>query len=139
MDEKKYYWKIYGNYYEVPKETYQKLKKNYDHAKLLKEYEAEVTVLSLDAFTSEELTLEEMVSDPEVNVEEAAVHNVLLESMRTARNSLSPDEKLLLELLFDQSKSQEEVSKITGTPRTTIDYRLEKILRKMRKIMGVKK
>lgn len=139
MDEKKYYWKIYGNYYEVPKETYQKLKKNYDHAKLLKEYEAEVTVLSLDAVTSCEHTIEEMVPDPEVNVEESAVHNVLLESMRTARNSLSPDEKLLLELLFDQSKSQEEVSKITGTPRTTIEYRLEKILRKMRKIMGVKK
>ena len=139
MDEKKYYWKIYGNYYEVPKETYQKLKKNYDHAKLLKEYEAEVTVLSLDAFTSEELTLEEMVSDPEVNVEEAAVHNVLLESMRTARNSLSPDEKLLLELLFDQSKSQDEAAKITGIPQRTISYRLEKILNKMRKIMGVKK
>ncbi|MBR0277590.1 MAG: sigma-70 family RNA polymerase sigma factor [Clostridia bacterium] len=139
MDEKKYYWIIYGNYYEVPKETYQKLKKNYDHAKLLKEYEAEVTVLSLDAFTSEELTLEEMVSDPEVNVEEAAVHNVLLESMRTARNSLSPDEKLLLELLFDQSKSQDEAAKITGIPQRTISYRLEKILNKMRKIMGVKK
>lgn len=139
MDEKKYYWKIYGNYYEVPKETYQKLKKNYDHAKLLKEYEAEVTVLSLDAVTSEELTLEEMVSDPEVNVEEAAVHNVLLESMRTARNSLSPDEKLLLELLFDQSKSQDEAAKITGIPQRTISYRLEKILNKMRKIMGVKK
>ena len=139
MDEKKYYWKIYGNYYEVPKETYQKLKKNHDHAKLLRQYEAEVTVLSLDAVTSGELTLEEMVPDPKVNIEEAAVHNVLLESMRTARNSLSPDEKLLLELLFDQSKSQEEVSKITGTPRTTIEYRLEKILRKMRKIMGVKK
>lgn len=139
MDEKKYYWKIYGNYYEVPKETYQKLKKNYDHAKLLKEYESEVTVLSLDAVTSGEHTLEEILPDPEVNVEETAVHNVLLASMRTARNSLSPDEKLLLELLFDQSKSQDEVSKITGIPQRTISYRLEKILDKMRKIMGVKK
>ena len=139
MDEKKYYWKIYGNYYEVPRETYQKLKKNHDHAKLLKEYEAEVTVLSLDAVTSGEHTLEEILPDPEVNVEETAVHNVLLASMRTARNSLSPDEKLLLELLFDQSKSQDEVSKITGIPQRTISYRLEKILDKMRKIMGVKK
>lgn len=139
MDEKKYYWKIYGNYYEVPRETYQKLKKNHDHAKLLKEYETEVTVLSLDAVTAGEHTLEEILPDPEVNVEKTAVHNVLLESMRTARNSLSPDEKLLLELLFDQSKSQDEVSKITGIPQRTISYRLEKILDKMRKIMGVKK
>lgn len=139
MDKKKYYWIIDGNYYEVPKETYQKLKKNYDHAKLLKEYEAEVTVLSLDAVTAGEHTLEEILPDPEVNVEETAVHNVLLESMRTARKSLSPDEKLLLELLFDQSKSQDEVSKITGIPQRTISYRLEKILDKMRKIMGVKK
>lgn len=139
MNEKKYYWKMNGYYYEVPKETYQKLKKDYDHAKLLKKYEAEVTVLSLDAVTSGEHTFEEFLSDPEVNVEETAIHNILLETMRTARNSLSPDEKLLLELLFDQRKSQEEVSKITGIPRRTISYRLKKILYKMRKIMGVKK
>ena len=139
MDEKKYYWKIYGNYYEVPRETYQKLKKNYDHAKMLKEYEAEVTVLSLDAITSGEHSLSEVLSDPDVNVEDTAIHNVLLETMRTARNSLSADERLLLELLFDQSKSQDEASKIIGVPQSTISYRLEKVLDKMRKIMGVKK
>ena len=139
MNDKKYYWIIDGNYYEVSKETYQKLKKNHDHARMLKEYEAAVTILSLDAVVSGEHTLEEILPDPNVNVEETAIHDAFLEKMRTARNHLSSDEKLLLELLFDQSKSQEEASKITGIPQSTISYRLEKVLDKLRRIMGVKK
>ena len=52
---KKYYWIIDGKYYEVSKETYQKFKREYDHAKMLDEYEKKVIVLSLDAVTSGEL------------------------------------------------------------------------------------
>ena len=46
---KKYYWIIEKKYYEVSKETYQKFKSEYDHSKMLKEYEDEVTVLSLES------------------------------------------------------------------------------------------
>ena len=139
MENKKYYWIISGDYYEVSKETYQKLKKNYDHHRMLREYEAEVTVLSLDATTSDNISLYELIPDPNTNVEEDAIHNVLLEKMRIARDGLSPDERLLLELLFEQNKSQDEASKLTGIPQSTISYRLEKILNKMRKLMGVNK
>lgn len=138
MNDKKYYWIIDGKYYEVSKRTYQKLKSDYDHSKMLKEYEAEVTVLSLDNDTSYEHSLSEVVADPSVNVEDNAIHNVLVEKMRTARNNLSAEERLLLELLFDQNKSQYEAAEITGIPQSTISYRLEKTLKKMRKRMGLK-
>lgn len=139
MEEKKYYWIISGDYYEVSKETYQKFKKNYDRSRRLKQYEAEVTVLSLDTVAFDEHSLHSIIADPNVNVEEEAIHNVMLEKMRNARKDLSSDERLLLELLFEQNKSQDEASKITGIPQRTISYKLEKILNKLRNKMGVSK
>lgn len=137
MNNKKYYWIIDGKYYEVSKETYTKYKKDYDHSKRLKEYEAEVTILSLDKAITSELDLSEVLADPNVNVEDSAIHRILLEKMRAARNKLSADERLLLELLFENGKSQNEASEITGIPQSTISYKLERILDKLRKTMDL--
>ena len=140
MDNKKYYWIISGKYYEVPEDTYKKFKKEYDHARMLRKYEAEAMVLSMDMSTSAGYPLVDSIEDPTTNsVEDKALHNVLLEQMRNARESLPPEEQLLLELLFDQGKSQDEASEITGIPQRTISYRLQKILNKIREIMGIKK
>ena len=124
---KKYYWIIEKKYYEVSKDTYQKFKSEYDHSKMLKEYEEEVTVLSLDALSVGEHSFGEIVADPNVNLEDEVMQNILLEKMQKARETLSADDKLLLELLYDQNKSQYEVSQITGIAQSTISYRLEKI------------
>ena len=136
---KKYYWIIEKKYYEVSKETYQKFKSEYDHSKMLKEYEEEVTVLSLDAFTLGEHSFGEIVADPSVSPEDEVIQKILIENMQKARETLPADDKLLLTLLYDQNKSQDEVSQITGIAQSTISYRLEKILKKLRKIMGIKK
>jgi len=137
--DKKYYWIIDGKYYEVTKKQYQKFKKEYDHSKMLEEYEEEVVILSLDAMTSSDQPLGDIISDPDVNVEELAIHRILLQQMRNARSELDAEEQLLIELIFDQEKSQDEASAETGIPQSTISYRLEKALEKMRKKMGIKK
>ena len=137
--DKKYYWIIDGKYYEVTKKQYQKFKKEYDHSKMLEEYEEEVVILSLDAMTSSDHPLGDIISDPDVNVEELAIHRILLQQMRNARSELDAEEQLLIELIFDQEKSQDEASAETGIPQSTISYRLEKALEKMRKKMGIKK
>lgn len=67
------------------------------------------------------------------------MQKILIENMQRARETLSAGDKLLLTLLYDQNKSQDEVSQITGIAQSTISYRLEKILKKLRKIMGIKK
>lgn len=136
---KKHYWIIGKKYYEVSKDTYQKFKSEYDHSKMLKEYEEEVTVLSLDALSVGEHSFGEIVADPNVNLEEEVMQKILLEKMQKSRETLSADDKLLLKLLYDQNKSQDEVSQMTGIAQSTISYRLEKIIKKLRKIMGIKK
>lgn len=87
---KKYYWIIDGKYYEVSKETYQKFKREYDHAKMLEEYEKEVVVLSLDAVTSGEHSLSEVIPDTKINVEDDVIHKILIEKMLSAREELLP-------------------------------------------------
>ena len=40
---------------------------------------------------------------------------------------------------YDEEKTQDEISMITGIPQTTVSYRLKKVIEKLREIMGVKK
>ena len=61
------------------------------------------------------------------------------EKMLSAREELPSGDKLLLELLFDKNMSQDEAAKIIGMSQSTISYRLEKVLDKIRRKMGVKK
>ena len=117
---KKYYWIIDGKYYEVSKETYQKFKREYDHAKMLEEYENEFVVLSLDAVTSDEYSLSEVIPDTRTNVEDDVIHKILNEKMLSAREELPPDDKLLLELLFDKNMSQDEAAKIIGMSQSIV-------------------
>ena len=85
---KKYYWIIDGKYYEVSKETYQKYKKEHDHSKMLQKYEEEVHVFSLDAMAAEDITGHDIIADTSVNVEEEAIHNLMLEKLREVLKGL---------------------------------------------------
>ena len=89
---KKYYWIIDGKYYEVSKETYQKFKREYDHARMLQRYENEVYVFSLDAMATEETTGYDVIADLDVNVEETAVHNLMIEKLRDTMKKLDDEE-----------------------------------------------
>ena len=93
---KKYYWILDGKYYEVSKETYQKYKKEHDHSKMLQEYENEVHIFSLDAMAAADITGYGVIADTNVNVEDEAIHNIMLSNLRKARETLSSDEQLLL-------------------------------------------
>ena len=79
---KKYYWILDGKYYEVSKETYQKYKKEHDHSKMLQEYENEVHIFSLDAMAAADITGYGVIADTNVNVEDGAIHNIMLSNLK---------------------------------------------------------
>ena len=117
--DKKYYWIIDGKYYEVSKETYQKYKKEHDHSKMLQEYENEVHIFSLDAMAAEDITGYGVIADTNVNVEDEAIHNIMLNNLRKARETLSSDEQLLLTLLYDEGQTMGEIGKALGVSQQT--------------------
>lgn len=62
----------------------------------------------------------------------------MLEKLALAKEVLTGDERLLIDLFYEENKSQDEISNITGIPQTTVSYRLKKVIKKLRKIMGIK-
>ena len=134
---KKYYWIIDKKFYEVSKETYQKFKKEYDHARMLREYEEEdeIEVLSLDEYVTENITGYEMLSDPEVNVEDEAVHNVMLEKLKEIMKELSEKEKNLIDQLYKLEMTEREIAEEMGVSQCAVHKRKEKLLNKLKKIL----
>lgn len=134
---KKYYWILDGKYYEVSKETYQKYKKEHDHSKMLQEYENEVHIFSLDAMAAEDITGHDIIADTSVNVEEEAIHNIMLSNLRKARETLSSDEQLLLTLLYDEGQTMGEIGKALGVSQQAVSKKHSKIITKLKKILKI--
>ena len=80
----------------------------------------------------------ETVLASEFDVEEIVIKNLMLEKLALAKEDLTGDERLLIDLFYEENKSQDEISDITGSPQTTVSYRLKKVIKKLRKIMGIK-
>lgn len=137
MEDKKYYWIIDGKYYEVSKETYQKYKREHDHSKRLQKYENEVYVFSLDAMAAEDINGYDVIADMSVNVEQEALHNIMLENLRKARERLSSDEQLLLTLLYDEGKTMVEAGKRMGVSQQAISKKHNKIIAKLKEILKI--
>ena len=135
--DKKYYWIIDGKYYEVSKETYQKYKKEHDHSKMLQEYENEVHIFSLDAMAAENITGHDIIADTSVNVEDEAIHNIMLSNLRKARETLSSDEQLLLTLLYDEGQTMGEIGKALGVSQQAVSKKHSKIITKLKKILKI--
>ena len=133
--DKKYYWIIDGNYYEVSKETYQKLKKEHDHSKRLEKYENEAVILSLDALVTEDHNGYDFVADPDVNVEDEAIQNVMIGKLRAILKSLSGKELELIHMLYELNKSEREIAEKLDISQNAVHKQKKKLLAKLKKFL----
>ena len=132
---KKYYWILDGKYYEVSKETYQKYKKEHDHSRMLQKYEEEVHVFSLDAMAAEDITGHDIIADTGVNVEEEAIHNLMLEKLREVLKGLSSDELHLIEQIYTYGKTEREMAVEWGISQVAVHKQKLKVLGKLKKFL----
>ena len=132
---KKYYWIIDGKYYEVSKETYQKYKKAHDHSKMLQEYENEVHIFSLDAMAAEDITGHDIIADTSVNVEEEAIHNLMLEKLREVLKGLSSGELHLIEQIYTYGRTEREMATELGISQVAVHKQKLKVLDKLKKFL----
>lgn len=133
--DKKYYWIIDGKYYEVSNETYQKYKKEHDHSKMLQKYENEVHIFSLDAMAAEDITGHDIIADTSVNVEEEAIHNLMLEKLREVLKGLSSDELHLIEQIYTYGKTEREMATELGISQVAVHKQKLKVLDKLKKFL----
>lgn len=91
----------------------------------LKEQEEGITIISYESLSSDGELNGETVLASEFDVEELVIKNLMLEKLALAKEDLTGDERLLIDLFYEENKSQDEISDITGIPQTTVSYRLK--------------
>ena len=136
--EEKYQVKEVGIWRNVDKAEYTAIRKNQRRKRYLRETKKGVTVVSLEALAEREFEGVDVIKDDRTNVAEEAIHNVMLEKMREAQESLTDEEKILIDMHYFQNITQDEMEEILDIPQSTISYRIKKAIKKMRKLMGIK-
>lgn len=81
--------------------------------------------------------MEHIYSDNQKLVEEIAEDNLMLEMLMKALETLTDDERSLINELYFNEKSEREVSKSIGVPQRTINSRRQAIIKKLKKIMNL--
>lgn len=88
-------------------------------------------VLSLDWFT--EMGVDN--ADP-VDMAELVADKLLLEQLLAALDDLEPDERLLINALFQDDRTERDIAAELGISHQAIGKRKQKVLAKLRTVMG---
>lgn len=86
----------------------------------------------MDALGTDSRNGDIFLADPNNNIEEEVIHNILMEKLRMALDKLSDEELMLIDLLYTQMKSEREISKLTGIPQKSVNNRKKRLLEKLR-------
>lgn len=91
-------------------------------------------VLSYHALDTDDMSGEEIIVDKYPYVEEQVLKKLDIETMLMCLSKLDEaDRKLLIALYFD-GKSEQQLSKDTGIPRRTINYRKQRAITRLKKL-----
>ncbi len=69
-------------------------------------------------------------------VEEEAVKNVLVEQLLDAVAGLSERDKALIQAYYFEGKTERQIAEQLGIAQTTVNYRKEQIIGKLKKMIG---
>ena len=89
------------------------------------------TIISLFAQADKESTGEEVIPDPDADVEENILHTLAVQRVREVVDALPEEDAALLRALYPQTPplTLRAYSEKTGIPVMTLHYRKEKLLR----------
>jgi RNA polymerase sigma factor (sigma-70 family) len=93
--------------------------------------------ISYEKALEDGLPIDLLSATPSVSVEEEAEKNVMIELMLNAIEQLDVADKQLIRLLFFYEFSCREISRQLGVDEGTIRYQKNKILNKLRKVLGI--
>ncbi|MCF8019110.1 MAG: hypothetical protein K9L62_06825 [Vallitaleaceae bacterium] len=134
---KRYFIPIDGKYYETTKKVYEVYYQMDRRERYLEERDLNKGVINFCDIDNEDYSAEEMLSDKDTDIEEEVINSVLIKTVLEAMSLLSEEEKWLIQELFFCGKSERELTRNTGIPRKTINYRKEKALSKIRKFIKI--
>jgi len=138
MDEK-YYWYLHGSKFEISRKTYDENRSEENHQNYIKRLEKTHGLCSYHNLDINGMTGEEIIADTSVNIEEQVLKNIMLEKQRECFKLLTEDEAFIIKQIYFENKTDRELEKITGIPKSTINDRKQRILKKLKELIENKK
>ena len=131
----KFFISIHDMLMEVDEAYYTEFYREQRREKYLRERAIEKGDIYYNSLDTEDFCGEEILIDPDENVEEQVMDKLMAEHIRYIVSLLPSDESELIEALFFNGYSERQWSKISGVPQKTINDRKQKILLKLKKIL----
>lgn len=121
-----------GMLLEIPEIEYKKMRSVNRRKQYVNQEEKKNNPISFQTIT-ENLYGNEKVSETSRSVDELVIKNIEKETLMNCLNELDEKEYDLIYSIYFFRVSEREYSSRTGIPRSTVHYRLNKILDKLRK------
>ena len=131
----KFFISLHGMLMEVDEAYYTEFYREQRREKYLRERAIEKGDVYYNSLDTEDFCGEEILVDPDENVEEQVMDKLMAEHIRYIVSLLPSDESELIEALFFNGYSERQWSKISGIPQRTICYRKNIILQKIKKFL----
>lgn len=81
------------------------------------------------------LEMDEQFAEDAASVEEQAIHSILIQQLHKALSLLSEDERLLMEQLYFEGRTEREIAKERGVYHNAIHKQKNRVLDKLKKIL----
>ncbi|PNR98011.1 sigma-70 family RNA polymerase sigma factor [Petrotoga olearia] len=130
--DKKYFIELNGRQIPVSKEVYYAFKRPAWKERKRRQVREEKE-LSLEAFADAGFE----IPSGQALVDEIVEDKLLLDMLSKALSELTDEERLLIDELFYNSKSERQVAKETGISQTTLNYQKNKIIKRLRKKLNL--
>lgn len=135
MEQQTYFLRLYDISFPVSREQYQDYYKEQNRWVYLQKLDSKHKLAYYYALDTDEYTGEEILEDTALSVEDMVEQKLLLEQLTSSMAQLAPEEKMLVEELFWKGRTEREVGVELKVHPTTIHYRKEKILLKLKTLL----
>lgn len=135
-ERKDYYIRVQNELVSVTKEVYSANNSTKRQIRTQRDRDKRHGLLSIQAFDTDTICGEEIISDPLVeSVEDQVIAAIMSAKLHTCMALLQPEERELIRAIFFEGKSERKLSQEISIPQKTINDRKQKILKKLKKLM----
>lgn len=127
---------IRGVSFVCSEQGYKELERERQRYKYIRNLDKKYRLQFYSELDCEAGTGQELLADEAVDTEQQAMINIQIEQLWIALQQLNDEEMGLIEGLFFQELSERELSRLCNLPQSTIHYRKQAVLKKLKKLMG---
>ena len=130
---KKKFVPVHGYLLEVDEKTYSEIYKERERNRYLYQIDRKNANYQKESSLNNEILLDVNLVDD--GFENRMIDRVMIDKLLSTLELLSADEQHLIDLIYFRDMSQRQVAKILKTSQSTLEYRINKLLHKLKSLM----